>query len=115
MALEEIPISDAADKVAFYFLVELDGTDYQCSFRWNSREGFWYMSLFDLDGNPIRTGLKVVANWPLIRLDRTGNRPPGEIVFVDAGEVPADPGLEDLGERVGMVYIPSEDAEGNFQ
>jgi hypothetical protein len=111
MATEIIPIADAGILGAFYFVVELDGTDYQCSFQFNSREGFWYMDLFDTAGNRIRSGLKVVINWPTIRLDRSEDRPPGEIMFLDTREDPADPGLDELGEDVPMAYVPVADIE----
>jgi|GEM_PF-1566554 len=110
MALEEIPIRNAADNVAFYFIVDMDGTDYQCSFRWNSRDEAWYMSLYSLDGTPIRTGIKLVVNWPVFRLDRSEVRPSGEVLFVDADEVPSDPvAFEGLGKNASMIYFPAAD------
>jgi len=109
MTTEIIPITDAGTLGAFYFVVELDGTDFQCSFQFNSREGFWYMNLFDTAGNRIRSGLKVVINWPTIRLDRSEDRPLGEILFLDTRDVPSDPGLDELGEDVVMGYAPVAD------
>lgn len=94
----------------------LDGVDYVLRFLWNQREGSWFFSLLDADEDPIVEGLKVVVNLPLLRLVTDERKPPGVLLAVDttapevdraAGEkvLALDPGLEDLGERVLLLYF----------
>ena len=109
MALEIIPIQDAGDLGAFFFTVDLDGVTFQALFQFNSREGFWYFDLQDLEGNVIRSSVKAIINWPVIRLDVSQLRPAGELVFVDTRSERTDPGLADLGETALFSYLPEAD------
>lgn len=85
---------------------ELDGVEFGLRLRWNDREQRWYLDLSDVDGAPILLGVKLVANWSLLRtLADDGRRPRGELVVVDTtGE--GDPRLPDLGRRVRLIYVP---------
>lgn len=94
----------------------LDGRDYLLRFTFNEREGFWYMSMSDQDSSPIVTGLKVAVDFPLLKRVTDARRPPGTLmakdlatvdVDIDAGEklLALDPGLEELGARVLLVYF----------
>jgi hypothetical protein len=104
MATTIIPMEDAADLGQFLFSVDLDGVNYQFDMRYNEREGFWYFNISDVDGNIIRSGVKVVSNWPLIRLLMDSNRPAGELITIDTRYQPLDPGLSDLGIDVLFGY-----------
>jgi len=103
-----IAIAGAADNGNFYFTVDLDGIDYQITFLFNEREGFWYFDLADTEGNKIRSGVKCVVNFPLLRLLKSLGRPPGELLVLNTQTVPTDPGLADLG--VGSVLAYAEEA-----
>lgn len=108
---------------AFYSqTTTLDGQDYVFRFLWNQREGTWFFSLFDADEDPIVEGLKVVVNLPLLRLVTDERKPPGVLLAVDttapevdrsAGEkvLALDPGLEELGERVLLLYFSEAEIE----
>lgn len=109
MTVEIIPIEDAGINGAFFFTVDLDGVTFQIDFQFNSREGFWYFDIQDLEGNIIRSSVKAVINWPSIRLDRSTLRPAGELMFIDTRTEPSDPGLYDLGENVVFGYFPEAD------
>lgn len=100
----------------------LDGQDYVFRFLWNQREGTWFFSLLDADEDPIVEGLKVVVNLPLLRLVTDERKPPGVLLAVDttapevdrtAGEkvLALDPGLEELGERVLLLYFSEAEIE----
>lgn len=82
---------------------ELDGAVYQFTFDWNAREGAWYVSLADVTGTPIRSGIRLVPNWPLLRRLRHPNRPPGELIVLDPRGVGIT--LDNLGVDVTLDYF----------
>ncbi len=91
---------------AFNFQVQLEGVVYDFTFHWNTRDAHWYVDIADAEGNAIASGFKVVADWPLLKGIAQGARPPGEVVAFDStGE--GDPTLEELGERVLLLYAES--------
>lgn len=87
--------------------VTLDGKEYLLQFDWSDREQRWYLSISKADGTLIKTGVKVVANWPLLRKCVDVNQPPGVLMAVDlspnGGEPPS---LDDFGLRVKLLYFP---------
>ena len=88
----------------------LDGREYLLTFRWNQREAKWYLSIADSEEAPIVSGVKVVLNFPLItNRVRDIRRPPGEIFAVDPSGDERDPGFNDLGARVRLLYIEAAD------
>lgn len=109
MAVEIIPIKNAGKDGAFFFTVDLDGVTYQCDFQLNSREDRWYFDLQDLEGNIIRSSVKAIENWPVIRLDVSEERPAGELMFLDTRTDSEAPGQDDLGENAFFTYIPEAD------
>lgn len=98
----------------------LDGRDYLLRCLFNEREGLWYLSMADVDGTLIVAGIKIVVEWDLLRRLVGPARPPGILIARDttspavdfeAGEKigALDPGLEDLGGRVTLVYISADE------
>lgn len=87
----------------------LDGVDYVLTFRYSQREDRWYLSLADNEEVPILSGLKLVANWPLLYSYHYDTRvPPGELFASDLSGDETPPGLNELGEglRVQLIYFP---------
>lgn len=87
----------------------LDGRDYVLHFAYNQREDRWYLSLHDEEDVPILRGLKLVANWPLLKYYHADTRvPPGELIATDlTADGGSPPGFADLGEgrRVELTYF----------
>ena len=108
MATYGIPIEDASDLGNFDLTVDLDGSDYQLVFRFNNREDFWYLDILDAAGNEIRSGLKCVVNWPVLRTCRDQGRPPGELMVLDARPEPEETGLDNLGSIALLTYEEQE-------
>lgn len=106
MAILTIPTR--TDLGAYTFQVELDGKVYRFSMQFNDREGFWYFSIADEGGNAIRSGVKVVANWPLLGRVAEEAAPPGLLFAIDPTDQDLDPGLSDLGETVFLTYMEEE-------
>jgi hypothetical protein len=87
----------------------LDGRDYVLTFRYSQREDRWYLSLADSEEIPILSGLKLVANWPLLQAYHYDTRVPrGELSAMDLSGDDTPPGLNELGEglRVQLIYFP---------
>lgn len=98
-------MEDAQFLGEFFFTVALDGVNYKFQFQYNEREDFWYFNILDIEDNLIRTGLKVVSNWSLLRLMRGEIRPPGDLISVDTRDTPLDPHLENLGIESLFSYL----------
>lgn len=102
MAVLEIPTST---ELALYDQeVELDAAVFAMRFAFNAREGFWYLDLDDADGNPIRSGIKLVISTPLLRLVTGETRPPGEMLVLDTTSTDTEAGLGDLGADALLLY-----------
>jgi hypothetical protein len=108
MAQWIIPMEDAGELGAFFFTVPLDGVDYEFNFQFNDREGFWYFDLLNLEGEYIRSGVKVVVNIPLIMRCRDEGRPPGELICIETLTEVTEPGLNDLGVFDLFAYQDQE-------
>jgi len=87
----------------------LDGTDFTLTFRWSQRDGHWLLDLADAEGAPIRHGMMLAPNVPLLRGLVDARRPAGELIVVDTtGGDDADPGFADLGApgaRFVLAYV----------
>ena len=105
MAVVIIPTR--GDIGAYFFKVELDGVLYRFAFQHNDRERRWYMDLKTGDGAPIRSGIKLVANFPLLRMLSAVNRPPGEILVLNTRN-DDDPDLAGLGNLVQLAYVGAD-------
>lgn len=103
-----IPTTNAQTYGNFSQTVSLDGIDYQLLYKYNDREGFWYFDLLDTEDNPIKTGIKIVSNWPFLRNLKQAPRPSGELLAVDTRQPPLDPEFDDLGFDVKMGYIEQD-------
>jgi hypothetical protein len=99
----EIPTTPSVP--AYTQRTTLDGREYAFEFRWNDRDGAWYMHIADSDGQHIRSGIRIVLNWPLLRRVTDPRTPPGSIVAIDTSKQDLAPGLDDLGARVKLLYL----------
>lgn len=87
--------------------IALDGRLYTLGLAWNQWASFWSISLWDSEDSPIVLGLRVVANWPMLRFYRYDTRtPPGEIIAHDLTGDGSPPGYDDfgIGKRVELTY-----------
>jgi len=84
---------------------KLDGKVYVLTFRWNTRDGAWFMDLADADGAILKPGIKLVCDWPLTAFrDTDPGLPPGMLSMFDTSGGQIDPTLDDLGTRVLLLY-----------
>lgn len=80
-------IIDMMDANDFITSTILDTESYKLRFSWNS-EGFWTMDFRDSGGRDILRGIKVVANFPLLKQYRrlSNDLPHGELMAVVVNE-----------------------------
>lgn len=108
MAFFEIPLPQ--DEPHITEQVILDGVTFTIECRWNERESSWYLSLYDVEGEPIMTDKKMVADWSLTYRLLHDDRPAGDLLVVDVSGTGVDPALSDIGERVILVYADEAEA-----
>lgn len=102
----EIPV--AVDTPLYTERVTLDGQEYVLKLDWNDRENRWYLSIYAIDLTPLATGIKVVANWPLLRRFTNAGIPPGVLVATDLSPMGGEsPTYSELGARVRLTYFPA--------
>lgn len=92
----------------YVFTTDLDGVSYQMSFKFNERDDAWYLTILDIDDNVLRGSIKIVNEWPILRLWQEDNAPSGQLLAVNQGDVPAPPTLKQLGEEVLLTYLDAE-------
>jgi hypothetical protein len=99
---------------------QLEGVDYQFTFRFGERRGAWVFDLATLDGVAILTGQLVTIELDLLRRAAMPERPPGQLWAFNLsqpteGGLRALPGLYDLGPggRCRLYYTESTTAAEN--
>jgi hypothetical protein len=92
-------------------LVQLESLEYLLEFAWSDRESSWYLNIYDQDGNQLATGIKLLLNVDLLRRFNDPRLPPGKLICDVLGGDSVDIGTSaDLGERVTVLYVTSDDA-----
>lgn len=89
----------------YEFLIELQGVVFRLIFKFNQREDVWYFDLLDELQNPLRSGIKIVVNYPLLARLRNLSRPSGDFLADDARSNLRPPDLDELGTTVPLTYI----------
>lgn len=87
----------------------LDGVAYLLTFRYNSRESAYYLSVASADDTVTYVqGIKIVSNYPLLQSYPT---PPGELVCVSFSADDDPPALGEMGDslRCTLFYIEQAD------
>lgn len=87
--------------------VALDGVTFEVRVRWNERAERWFFSLYDAEERVLAPSRAVVLGFPLLaRFVRNRQRlPAGQIVAVDTADTGVEPGLDELGTRVQLIYV----------
>jgi len=87
--------------------LSIGNAGYLFDFRWNTREGYWYLDVYDVTERPIRTGMKCVVGTFLGRSSQEAPFADGALIVYDTSGKGLDAGLDDFGSRVQMVYLSS--------
>ncbi len=89
----------------------LQGIQYLLDVRWNSREEAWYMTISSVEDIVLIAGIKLVLGVFLTRLSHDERLPDGEFMVSDLSDTSTEATLTDLGERVAVYFIPTEELE----
>jgi hypothetical protein len=101
-----------SDLPFYRFQVELDEVTYGLAFRWNYEAGAWFLTLYTSEDEVILAGVKVVVDWPVGSRSADPRMPPGALQFLDTTGARQDPGEEDLGSRVVLLYFTEAELNG---
>lgn len=105
MTTFSIPMLGSSDRPTVRQRVRLDGRDYLLDLAWNGRESRWYVDVYDADGELVVGSRKIVADGRIGQRVTDTRRPPGVLGAVDVSGNGIDPGIDDLGERVLLIYF----------
>ncbi len=89
----------------------LDGEGFRILARYNIRIDSWMINLYQSDGTAIATGRRVTVGNFLFPWLTGRNRPAGQLMALDTSDEDSDPGRNDLGERVIIVYLDADEME----
>lgn len=84
--------------------VELSAVSFLLRFTWNYREEFWYLTISDVDGNVVAGNVKLVISKPLLLEVPGTDKPDGNLIAIDTSGADLEAGLNDLGERVLLMW-----------
>lgn len=102
MALVTIPVR--SDVPAYDFQITLDQKILNLEFAWNERTSLWTMNIFDLNLDQIIMGVPMFTEFPLLYKYQDSRLPPGQWFCVDTGNESKNPGRDDFGTRVILMY-----------
>lgn len=90
------------------YTVLLDGETFTLEFHLNKRANRWSMHVFDVEGNAVRHGIKLVEGIDLLQRISVEGRPPGEIRVADPTEDDTEPTETNLGVDTSFRYVEAE-------
>lgn len=102
-----------SDFPAYTETLTLDGFLYVFTFVWNTRETAWFMSI-SRDNVDLLYGIKVVDNYELIGRFTNLSLPPGLIMALDLENINRNPGRDELGSVVKLVYLTESEVESGI-
>ena len=95
---------------AYRVATALGDVGYVFDLRWNHRDECWYLDAFEDDGvTAIFYGVKIVLGAHLGRIHRHALVTDGALIAYDTSRQLIDAGLDDLGSRVVVVYVPADE------
>lgn len=107
MTVEDIPVRSDLDYYAM--AVTLGELEFRLTFAYNTRDARWYMDVAKSDGTALVSGVKIVADHPLLLRYTNIDLPVGYLVATDSTGEGIEPEKDDFGDRVKLVFIPSAD------
>lgn len=94
----------------FYrFATRLADRTYLFDFEWNEQSQTWSVSMTHESGDPIFAGMTLALGANLLRYPKSEFHPAGQLVALRGDGLDADPGFDDLGETVRLIYFPSDE------
>lgn len=104
--LQKIPLqSDTTDQLVS---VELGNNPYILQVLWNERFGYFSLSIFTANEQPILTNIKMVKNYPLTERFKNTLLPFGNLYFIQEKGNAARPTYSDLATNFGLYYYEAD-------
>lgn len=91
--------------------VTLDGVSYRLEFKYNSRSGQWTLSILDIDGVALVSGIPLVLNFNLFEQYPDRGLPPGEFYVVDTTDKEVAVDRDNMGVILNLIYIPEAEVD----
>lgn len=88
---------------------ELEGVVFLLRRYWNKRAACWVLDILDELGQPLAVGLAVRSGSDMTGHLTIEGWPGGRIVAVDSTGSGIDPGIDELGQRVDLVYVTAQE------
>lgn len=107
MAFYDLPLKPS--NASYRFATVIKDVSYIIDVHWNTRESAWYMDWYREDLTEIVLGVKIVLGC---YLGRRVDEPPfseGVLVAVDTSGEGVEAAFDDIGTRVIVRFIPTED------
>lgn len=103
--MKVVRIPSRGDLANYNELLSLDGKIFSFRFRYNDRDSSWYVSVYDVAGEAIRTGVKLIPNFPIVGQLVSNLWPSsGQLAVLDARKIPLPPTLAELGSVSNLFY-----------
>lgn len=102
--MNSVIIPARGDLANYDYRVSLEGKSFSFRFRYNERDSSWYFSIYDVNNEPVRTGIKMVPNFYLLTYLVSEGWNIGNIVLLDSRPNPIPPLLADLGRSAFLIY-----------
>lgn len=104
---QRLPIDAAFPR--YRVATKLGETQFVVDVHWNARAGAWYLDIATEDGDPIRSGLKIVLGALLGVRSIDPRMPEGVLVASDLSGEGRDATIDDLGSRVVVFFYASSE------
>ncbi len=91
------------DLARYRFRISLSGVVFSFRLYFNRRDQHWFADIADNAGVELRSGVKLVADFPILRTWVQQGRPVGDLLVLDPSS-DVDPLLGELGLRSLLVY-----------
>lgn len=85
-----------------------DGKTYLITLEWLQYESFWLFSWADVQGRPILSGLRVVANFNMFFPYSDPRLPAGSLIAHDTQNLRQPPGRDDWRDRHLLLFVPTD-------
>ena len=84
--------------------IVLDGVTLTIEFHYNARADRWNINMFDVEGVPIRHGIRLVIGFDLLRRIALATKPLGELSMVDTTGQDIEPTAATLDVETQLRY-----------
>lgn len=99
------PITVTQAVGAFSYETQIGDANYVLTFRWNTRAGYWTLSIYDANGNALYEGRRVLLNEVIFGEIQIAGMPTLNLVPADQTELLESIGRGDLGNAVQIYAI----------